>query len=137
MWASQVGGPILRNKLFFFGAIDPQWERTTFIAPANFPLASLGEVDRDRQITSYSAKGTWQAAHNHRIDASFFGDPAHGDLGPQRTTALLRTTTSRFSELNSTVATIRSVRYDGVFSSNWLVEASFSHALNQITEIPP
>ena len=78
----EAGGPILRNKLFFFGAVDPQWEKRTFIAPADFPLASLGEVDRKRQVTSYAVKGTWQATQNHRFDASFFGDPAHGDHGP-------------------------------------------------------
>jgi hypothetical protein len=132
----EAGGPILRNKVFFFGAIDPQWERTTFVAPPDFPLASLGDVNRDRQITSYAAKGTWQVAQNHRIDASFFGDPAHGDRGPQRTTALLRTTTSGFSELDQYGGHNQSVRYDGIVAANWLVEASFSRAINRITEIP-
>ena len=47
----EAGGPIVKNHLFFFGAIDPQWERRTFIAPEGFPLRSLGEVNRDRQIT--------------------------------------------------------------------------------------
>ena len=28
-----VGGPVLRDRLFFFGAIDPQWETNTFVAP--------------------------------------------------------------------------------------------------------
>src|SRR5512138_2125643 len=28
-----VGGPILHNRLFFFGAIDPQWQTNSFIAP--------------------------------------------------------------------------------------------------------
>jgi hypothetical protein len=78
----EAGGPVLKNRLFFFGAADPQWERRTFIAPDDFPLSSLGEVNRDRQITSYAAKGTWQVSQNHRLDASFFGDPAHGELGP-------------------------------------------------------
>ena len=132
----EAGGPILRNKLFFFGAVDPQWEKRTFIAPADFPLASLGEVDRKRQVTSYAAKGTWQATQNHRFDASFFGDPAHGDLGPQRTTALLRTTTSGFSELEKYGGHNQSVRYDGIIASHWLVEASFARALNEIVEIP-
>ena len=34
----------------------------------------------------YAAKATWQATPAQRIDVSFFGDPAHGDLGPQRYT---------------------------------------------------
>ena len=132
----EAGGPIMKNHLFFFGALDPQWERHTFIAPDNFPLRSLGEVNRDRQITSYAAKATWQASQSHRFDASFFGDPAHGDNGPQRTTALLRTTTSGFSELDKYGGHNQTVRYDGVLSPSWLVEASFARALNQIVEIP-
>jgi outer membrane receptor protein involved in Fe transport len=132
----EAGGPVLKNRLFFFGAADPQWERRTFIAPDDFPLSSLGEVNRDRQITSYAAKGTWQVSQNHRLDASFFGDPAHGDLGPQRTTALLRTTTSGFSELERYGGHNQSLRYDATLSRNWLVEASFARALNQITEVP-
>ena len=40
-------------------------------------------------LWSYSAKATWQAASAHRVDASFFGDPSNGDMGPQRTSSLL------------------------------------------------
>jgi hypothetical protein len=132
----EVGGPILKDKLFLFGAVDPQWDRRTFIAPPDFPLASLGEVNRDRRITSYAVKGTWQALKNHRFDASFFGDPAHGDMGPQRTTALLRTSTSGFSELDKYGGHNQTVRYNGILGSNFLVEASFARALNEIVEIP-
>jgi outer membrane receptor protein involved in Fe transport len=132
----EAGGPIVPDKVFIFGAIDPQWERRTFIAPEDFPLRSLGELDRDRRIVSYAAKGTWQATAAHRINASFFGDPAHGKEGPQRTTALLRTTTSGFSELDKYGGHNQTVRYDGVLGQRFLVEASFGRALNQITEIP-
>jgi len=72
-----VGGPVLRNHLFFFGAIDPQWQTTSFVAPDSFPLASLGSVDRTRQVTNYAAKATWQINGSHRVDASFFGDLIH------------------------------------------------------------
>jgi len=41
-----VGGPIKADRLFFFGAIDPQWQSNTFVAPQGFLLASLGEVNR-------------------------------------------------------------------------------------------
>jgi hypothetical protein len=53
-----VGGPVLRDRLFFFGAIDPSYDRKTMAAPTNkdengdpvFALSSLGGVDRVRQI---------------------------------------------------------------------------------------
>jgi hypothetical protein len=53
-------GPLVRNRLFFFGALDPQWETATFRAPSEFPLASLGDVDRDRRVVNYAGKVTWQ-----------------------------------------------------------------------------
>jgi hypothetical protein len=132
----EAGGAIIPNKLFFFGAADPQWLRTTYIAPDGFPLRSLGDVDQDRHIFAYAAKGTWQIGPGQRIDASFFGDPAVGDNGPQRYTALLRTDTSGFSKLDQYGGHNQSVRYEGAIKPSWLVEASFARAQNTIVELP-
>ncbi len=131
----EAGFPIIRDRLFFFGAIDPTWETRTFIAPVGFPLESLGEVDRDRLLWSYSAKGTWQAASAHRLDASFFGDPSHGDLGPQRQSSLLVSNTASFSEIDYGGHNM-TVLYDGVIANNWLLEGSFARAHNIIEEFP-
>ena len=130
-----VGGPILRNRLFFFGAIDPQWQTNTFAAPDGFPLRSLGSVDRERRTTNYAAKGTWQATPAHRFDASFFGDPATGATGPQRSSALLNQTTAGYSSLEYGGHN-QTVHYNGVLNSHFLVDASFGRALNRILETP-
>ncbi|HTM25985.1 MAG TPA: TonB-dependent receptor [Vicinamibacterales bacterium] len=130
-----AGGPVLRNRLFFFGAIDPQWQTSTFDAPNGFPLQALGDVDRNRRVTNYAAKGTWQATTGHRIDASFFGDPAQGSLGPQRSSALLKQTTSGYSSL-AYGGHNQTVHYDGVLGPRLLVDASFGRALNRILEVP-
>ena len=139
-----IGGPVIKDRLFFFGAIDPSWETRTLQAPDNvddtgarlFPLFDLGGIDRKRQITSYSAKGTWQVNASHHVDASFFGDPATGDNGPQRTSALLAQDTSQYSKLDKYGGHNQTVKYDGVFSPKFLLEASYSHARNQIVEMP-
>ena len=129
------GFPILRNRLFFFGAINPAWETRTFTAPEGFPLRSLGEVDQERMLTSYSAKGTYQASSSHRFDASFFGDPAKGDMGPQRTSSLTVNDTSSFSEIEYGGHN-QTVRYDGILSPTWLLEGSVARAYNRIAETP-
>jgi hypothetical protein len=129
------GGPVRRDELFFFGAIDPQWETTTFVAPDGFPLHALGDADRDRHLVNYAAKGTWQATKSHRFDASFFGDPATGDVGPQRSSSLLGQTTSAYSALEYGGHN-QIVHYDGVLNRRFLVDASFGHALNRILEVP-
>jgi outer membrane receptor protein involved in Fe transport len=132
----EVNGPIIRNRLFFFGALNPSWETREFKAPAGFPLESLGFVERKRSNLNYSAKATWQIASSHRLDASFFGDPSKGELGPQRISALTAQTTSRYSELGKYGGNNQSVRYDGVLSPTFLIEASFANARNQIEELP-
>ena len=139
-----IGGPLLRDRVFFFGAIDPSWDRRTMIAPTNrnddgtlaFPLNALGNVNRERRVLSYAAKGTWQLNANNRFDASFFGDPAKGLMGPQRSSALLATDTSSFSEINKYGGHNQTVRYSGTLTAKWLLEASFARALNEVQETP-
>ena len=67
---------------------------------------------------------------------SFFGDPAHGDNGPQRTSALLAQDTSQYSELKKFGGNNQTVSYNGVFSPKLVVEAAYSHARNEIQEVP-
>jgi Carboxypeptidase regulatory-like domain/TonB dependent receptor-like, beta-barrel/TonB-dependent Receptor Plug Domain len=134
-FGAEGGFAVIKNKLFFFGAIDPSWQTRALTAPAGFPLASMGEVDRNRRTTSYAAKATYQLGSGNRIDASFFGDPSHGETGPQRTSALLVTDTSSFSTLDYG-GHQQSVRYSGVIRNNLLVEGSFARSLNKIGELP-
>jgi hypothetical protein len=140
----EIGGPIIQNRMFFFGALNPSWETRTFIAPTdaeNFAAAALGEIDRERRTVSYSAKTTFQINAQNRIDASFFGDPSKGPMGPQRTSALLGPVLAsgqleQYSELTKFGGHNQTVRYDGVVSPTWLVEASFARAVNDIEEVP-
>ena len=97
--------------------------------------AELGEVTRDRFATAYSGKFTWQVNALNRLDFSVFGDPSHGDMGPQRRTALTRTDTAAFSEIDYGGHN-RTVRYEGVLGSNWLLTGSVAHASNLIEETP-
>jgi outer membrane receptor protein involved in Fe transport len=129
------GAPIVKNRVFFFGALDPSRDVKTLEAPQGFPLLSLGGVDRTRDSVTYAAKGTVQLNASHRIDVSFFGDPSSGLNGPQRGTALENQTTAAFSSLTYGGHN-QTVRYDGAPSGNWLIEAYFAHALNSLAETP-
>jgi Carboxypeptidase regulatory-like domain len=131
-----LGFPVMKDKIFFFGAFNPQFQTTTYIAPDGFALRSLGEVDRKRKIYSYAGKLTFQMSANHRVDVSAFGDPSKGDNGPQRTAALLREDTAGFSEIKTYGGHNQVVKYDGILNRNWLIEASFARAKNTIEEIP-
>jgi outer membrane receptor protein involved in Fe transport len=129
------GFPIVKDRLFFFGAINPGRDVRTHQAPEGFPLHATGDVERVRDTLTYSTKATWQMSHGHRIDASLFGDPSSGDAGPQRTSALLVGDTASFSALTYGGHN-QTLRYNGVLGNNWLLETSFARALNRINEVP-
>ncbi|HEY3162464.1 MAG TPA: TonB-dependent receptor [Vicinamibacterales bacterium] len=143
-FGAEVGGPAVRNHLFFFGAIDPQWDKKWTSAPDNtsasgallFPLRAMGEVPRERKFLSYSAKGTLEMNSNNRITASFFGDPGSGPVGPQRNNALLGQDTARFSSFDKFGGHNQVVKYDGVLTSAFLLEASWARAKNSTIEVP-
>jgi len=138
---AEVGGPVWRDRMFFFGAIDPSWDRRTSLVPTTpagqYPLITQfpNGAERTRRSVSYSTKLTYQVSSGHRFDASFFGDPSSGATGPQRGSALLRPTTAGFSDITYGGHN-QTVRYDGVISNNFLLEAYYARALNRIIENP-
>jgi hypothetical protein len=131
-----VGGRVIKDALFFYGTVNPQYQTRTLIAPPDFPLARLGEVDRDRRVISYAGKVTYQFHASHGLNFSVFGDPAKGKNGPQRNTALLAQDTGRFSELTKYGGHNQAAHYNGVFGANWLVEGSVSRSTNTFVETP-
>jgi hypothetical protein len=80
-------------------------------------------------------KGTAQLSSAHRIEASFFGDPSHGAMGPQRPSSLLVSSTASFSEIDYGGHN-QTVRYDGILGSRWVLEGAYARALNTISELP-
>ncbi len=130
-----LGGPVVKDKLFVFGTFNPSWNTLTRTAPTGFPLASLGEVDTKRHTYSYAGKLTWQVNSNHRFDATFFGDPSKADNGPQTTAALASAAATKFSAIDYGGHS-QSVRYDGIITPNWLVEASYGRITNKFHTQP-
>ncbi len=92
----QIGGPILKDKLFYFVDYNPTQQKQTaqiqdIPLPANltggitqYPQAAEGSQTIKRTSNNYAAKVTWYANPNHRLELSAFGDPSNGGTGPQR-----------------------------------------------------
>jgi hypothetical protein len=130
-----IGGRIVKDKLFFYGSVNPQYTTRTIVAPSDFPLFSLGDVNRKRHTISYAAKGTYQHSSNHRFDVTAFGDPSTGENGAQRANALLASSTARFSSLSYAVHN-QAAHYDGIINARWLVEGAFSRSKSRFKETP-
>jgi outer membrane receptor protein involved in Fe transport len=64
-----IGGPIIKNKLTFFGAFNPQRRK-------NFYLTQDLRVPAENKVTTpfYAGKLTWQPHQNHVFNFSTFGD---------------------------------------------------------------
>ena len=64
-----IGGPIVKDKLWFFGAFNPQ-KRKNYYLTQTFHTP----VDNDVTIPFYAGKVTWALNHRNTFTASTFGD---------------------------------------------------------------
>jgi len=64
-----IGGPIVKDKLYFFGAFNPQ-QRKNFFLTQTF----LQQVNNKVTTPFYAGKITWQPNQNHTFTFSTFGD---------------------------------------------------------------
>ena len=135
--ASRPAARWYRNHVFFFGAIDPQWDRTWFVAPASFPLASGRRVRAPARTSSPTrprAPGSSRPPTGSTRRSSVI--PATGRTarsGARRCCARTRRASAGLENFGGHNQT---VRYNGILRPHWLIEASYARASNGITEIP-
>ncbi len=164
--ALSIGGPILKDKLFYFAAYNPITQDDTFkltsgssttaydldgdgTADDFFPVGSTisggqvpSEIERTRENDNYAGKISWFITPNHKIDATAFGDPSEGDVGPQNATTFLRNLAAGADP--STGATgldyggdQYSAKYQGVWTPNFFTTLQFAHKENNFDEFGP
>jgi outer membrane receptor protein involved in Fe transport len=64
-----IGGPIVKDKLWFFGAFNPQRRNNQYLTQTLRVAA-----ENDVKTNFYAGKLTWGISQNHTFSASTFGD---------------------------------------------------------------
>ncbi len=130
-----VSGPIIKDKLFYFVGYNPIRSTTKFtqVEPT---LPFYGRQGSSKVETdTYYGKLNWIINPSHSLELSVFGDPGNLPLGPHATRP------STFSSPPSSWEKVEyggqnwSLKYNGVFFNDFLVEARASQAKNKFRRI--
>ncbi len=133
-----LGGPIVRDKAFWYGAFNPTFRTTTHRTPKATREAFGFDhtLAAERSIYNYAVNLKWLVSPKHTLSISGFGDPSVGDQGPQRAaTVVSPDPTRKFSEIrfgsHNAIA-----RWDGELLPNWFAEGSIAYHWDRIEETP-
>ncbi len=131
--SGELGGPVpgLKNRLFFFGSIDPSWTTRFVKAPSVDGLSRFGVLERAVTTYNYAAKLTFKLSDNHQLEGSVYGDPATTPLAPNR--RVIMDDKSAFSRLDYGSRNAV-VRYNGTPSPTWTLNASATWMYNHFSE---
>ena len=116
------GGPVLRNKLWFFTAA--RLEDSNEVQTTRYTNLQYEEGQDDKR---YEAKGTWSMTPKHGFKVAY----THRDLAlPNNSFDVIMDKASLYDSSNEDRLVV--ANYTGVLSSNFFVEAQFSQRLYRI-----
>jgi hypothetical protein len=126
-----VSGPIIKDKLFYFVGYNPIRNEQKVTQVDNHP-GSLNygtQFTRKQQTDTYYGKLNWIVTANQNLELSIFGDPGKDPYQPLNG-AMTRTTSDQWSSLEYGSSNW-SLKYNGVFFNDLLVEARVSQSKNK------
>jgi len=127
-----MGGPVVKNKLFFFGSFNPTWQRDLVRgATGSGLLTLLGDHTRRYRTWNYAAKGDWNINGNHQITASIYGDPTKTNVSSFRTLNIDNTTAQSSLDYGSRNMALR---YNGSLTPTWTMSIAASWGHNTFNE---
>ncbi len=134
----EAGGPIAKDRAFWFAAFDPTFTTRTRKTSAAITEAQgfSHELDAKRTIYNYAANIKWMVNPKHSLSVSAFGDPSVGDEGAQRVEAVsMEEPELKYSKItyggNNVVG-----HWNGELLSNWFVEGTVAYHKDVFKEEP-
>jgi len=143
-FGGDFGGYIFKDKLFWYGGVNPQFAHSYRSAAATVPVtgkptgfanASLGVIDVPTHTLNYVGKINWNINSKHQIEGSVFGDPSSIPVGFTRVSSLSSSDTLRQSGIDFGSRTWTG-RYNGALSAKMIVSLNYSNYFNSFTESP-
>ncbi|HWQ54396.1 MAG TPA: TonB-dependent receptor [Bryobacteraceae bacterium] len=117
-----IGGPILKDKFFWYGSFNPSFSDEDRLGPQNFGTRALGMQDWKRRSYNWVGKLNYNFTQNHKLEGTAFGDPSRDPSGVHR--SLVRDDLDSASS-NAYGTRNWAVKYSGLFGAKTLLAASF------------
>ncbi|MEO8137641.1 MAG: TonB-dependent receptor, partial [Betaproteobacteria bacterium] len=114
---ASLGGPLVRDKLWFFGAVDPN-RRTTYIGGEQGVVGVNRQYDYSSNV--YAAKLTWAPTGGSSVVLTAFGDPTSREGWLTNPNADESSAIRREETGSSNIG----AHYTAALRSTWLLEAS-------------
>lgn len=140
-----IGGPIVKDHVFFWAGINPTTVETTRRAPfrdrdgdgvSDYLLYEEGALKRTDETVNWAADITFQINPDHVIDVSAFGDPTKTNNTYTRThpdTTLMSDSKEQFSAIDFGYKNY-SIKYQGQVTPKFLLELQLARADNTFSE---
>lgn len=144
-YGGDFGGYIIKDKLFFYGGINPLHNTNYREADPFYANYALGVVARTIRTIDYTGKINYNLGTKHQFEGSVFGDPSSTPmtfnaslstiplLNPDGTKNGVDNTVE--SKLNFGTRTWTG-RYNGTLSPSWALTVNYSNYYNSFTETP-
>jgi len=141
-YGADAGGRILKDKLFFYGGINPLRNTTYERADVSYNNYALGVIPLKRFALDYTGKVNWNIGAKHQLEGSVFGDPSHTPIQYQGNIATTKAVGGAYVPDTSTESKLAygtrttTGRYNGTLTPNWVLTVNYSYYYNNLTETP-
>jgi hypothetical protein len=116
-----VGGYLLKDKLWFFGAYDRVANTTQNVLTAGPRTGQIVDSDSDRDLAS--AKLTWRLSDNQSLIGTFFQDPRDDSGAINDAQHGLNGDPLTYEGVRSFGGQDYSLRYEGILGEDWVLSA--------------